>query len=175
MKTKLEQLQGAFDEAISLRRQPHAEKAAEEMLETLASALGCEWGTYWEVDGEAMRLRAMATWSVPGLPAEKVDRLAMDTRSRSLSLSEGNAGLVWRSRKPLWTVDLVRGMCLPRSLEARELHLQGGIWFAIKTETTVYGVVELLGQEVPEPNDELLAGIELLGIRLGHAFEQRPS
>ena len=172
MKKKLEHLQEAFDRAVVLHA-PGSPEAAKKMFKTLGVALGCEWGTYWEVDAAARSLRATATWNTPGLSPEKIDRLATDTRSRSLSLSEGNAGLVWRTKKPLWTIDLVTDMCLPRSLEARALSLRGGIWFAVKTETTVYGVIELLGRDVPEPSDELLAGIELLGIRLGQTFEHR--
>ena len=41
------------------------------------------------------------------------------TRNRSLSLNEGTAGLVWKSRKPIWSTDLVRDMSLPPA--SREL------------------------------------------------------
>ena len=60
-----------------------------------------------------------------------------DTLPRQLSMSEGTAGHVWRSRKPVWTNSLMRDMCLARSTEATEAGLQGGLWFAIKNSTTV--------------------------------------
>jgi hypothetical protein len=64
-------------------------------------------------------------------------------------------------------------MCLPRSLDAQGAGLHGGIWFAIKTDAAVYGVVELLGTKIQEPNEELLVGIEAFGLRLGHLLEDR--
>jgi hypothetical protein len=49
--------------------------------------------------------------------------------------------------------------------------MRGGIWFAVKTEDAAYGVIELLGRDLPSPMAELLAGLEILGIRLGEAIE----
>jgi hypothetical protein len=81
------------------------------------------------------------------------------------------AGHVWASRKPVWTTDICRDMCIPRSLDAVEAGLQGGIWFAIKTESSVYAVVELLGDNLPNANEEALLGLEGFGIRLGKLVE----
>ena len=78
---------------------------------------------------------------------------------------------MWRSKKQIWTVDLIREMCIPRSLDATDAGLRGGIWFAMKTEHATYGVVELLGRDLPSPTAELLAGLEILGVRLGEAIE----
>ena len=66
---------------------------------------------------------------------------------RTLSLSEGTAGHVWRSRKPVWSVNLVQDMCFPRSVDAEGAGLHGGVWLAINTDTAVYGVIELLGTQ----------------------------
>jgi hypothetical protein len=113
----------------------------------------------------------VSTWTTNQFNAKK---LKADTEHRSLSLSEGNAGHVWRSRKPIWTDDLIRDMCIPRSLDAESVGLHGGIWFALKTESAVYGVMELLGTNLPVADDEMLATIELLGINIGRSIEQRP-
>jgi hypothetical protein len=62
-------------------------------------------------------------------------------------------------------------MCLPRSLDAASEGLQGGVWFALKTEHAVYGVIELLGKNLPRGTDGLLGAVENLGIRLGRLIE----
>jgi hypothetical protein len=142
--------------------------ASTHLLKRLGVDLGCDWGTVWKVDTVHHQLCPFATWSSPSYEAPALMR---DTRRRNLSLSEGNAGHVWRSQKPIWTVDLVRDMCIPRSLDAIDAGLRGGIWFAIKTERVTYGVIELLGHDLPPPTAELLAGVEILGIRLGEAVE----
>jgi hypothetical protein len=106
----------------------------------------------------------------PNFEAPALDR---DTKNRTLSISEGTAGHVWRSRQPVWTLNLIKDMCLPRSLDADSSGLTGGIWFALKTEDTVYAVIELLGSLVAPPTQERILEIESFGFYLGHLLEER--
>ncbi len=169
MKQKLVDLQDAFDRAVDLAGRALGDvHSSERLIERIGRALDCDWGTLWKVDPETRQLCPLASWNSPAVKTAELER---DTRSKSLSLSEGNAGHVWRSQKPIWTLDLIRDMCIPRSLDAVGSGLKGGVWFAIKTERAVYGVVELLGRRLPPPTAELLAGIEILGIRIGEAIE----
>ncbi len=169
MAIRLERLQKIFDQAAKLvSRHDHFEDTALKLLAIIGEALQCDWGTYWEVDSRRHSLRAIATWSVPEIKARDLER---DTRSKNLSLSEGTAGHVWRGKKPIWTTDLISDMCLPRSLEAESAGLHGGVWFAVKTDLAVYGVIELLGKKVHPPTEELLLGIEAFGIKLGRLLE----
>lgn len=171
LKAKLEKLQTILDECIDLLRQsPSTREATPKLLEKLGTALGCQWGTFWQVDPIARVLWPVDTWNSMSI---KADKLQEDTSHRNLSLSEGNAGHVWRSHKPLWTTDLVKDMCIPRSLDADSIGLRGGVWFALKTDLAVYGVIELLGLNLSPAEDELIAGIEIFGIQLGKILEQR--
>jgi hypothetical protein len=49
------------------------------------------------------------------------------------------------------------------------------MWFAVKTDTAVYGVVELLARELPSITTETLVAIERVGSRLGYVIEERRS
>lgn len=138
-------------------------------LEALAVALGCSWATFWKVEAATLTLRAAVWWSNPDISDK---RLRAHTLGRNLSMSEGTAGHVWRSQKPVWTMDLAQDMCLPRSLDAVQAGLQAGVWFAVKTDATVFGVVELLGPAIPPATDKLLKGVERLGMRLGSLFDK---
>lgn len=168
---ELEQLKLVFERAAALLHpRNEIEKVGSELLALLGEALGCEWGTLWKVDSSAQRLKPIATWSTPNI---QTGHLIEHTINRALSLSEGTAGHVWRGRKPIWTLDLVQDMCLPRSLDAETAGLHGGVWFAIKTDSAVYGVVELLGTKIPAATQELLDGIEAFGIRIGYLLEDQ--
>jgi hypothetical protein len=158
-------LKSAFDDAATIMAEslPLGEPSAD-FLRTLAEAFRCEWATYWRVDPALHALRPVRTWNASDVRAQE---LVMDTVGRTLSLSEGTAGHVWRSRKPVWTVNLMRDMCLPRSLDAGMAGFRGGLWFAVKTDRIVYGVVELLGRDLPKPSDELVVAVEQYGFRLG--------
>jgi hypothetical protein len=146
------------------------EQAAADLLELLARSSGSQWGTYWHVDPQGHVLRPLKTWSIESEPHPELER---HTLNRTLSLSEGAAGHVWRSRKPMWTVDLTKDMCLPRSLDAEASGLHGGIWFALKSDQAVYGIIELLGKSLPHPTVDALLGIERLGIKLGQMIESK--
>jgi hypothetical protein len=108
------------------------------VLAQVAELFQCQWATLWLVHPERAALFPELVWN---LEPSKVWHLEENTRVRTLSLSEGTAGHVWRSRKPVWTNDLVRDMCLPRSLDAKDAGLHGGIWFAISfTGSSNYSV-----------------------------------
>jgi hypothetical protein len=62
-------------------------------------------------------------------------------------------------------------MCLPRSLEAVSTGMQAGIWFGLKTDNAVYGVIEMLAQELEPATEELLALVERWGKSLGRLIE----
>lgn len=171
MQVRITEFSKAFSNAsMAIISEANLKKAAEQVLEELCRSFNCQWGTYWQVSPELQQLRPFATWSEENLDFVALDR---DTKNRTLSLSEGTAGHVWRSKKPVWTLDLTRDMCLPRSLDANQSGLTGGIWFALKTEDTMYGVIELLGQHLVPPTEELILGIESFGIHLGHLLQER--
>lgn len=141
---------------------------SKEILEVLCRGFSCDWGTYWKVDSVEYVLKPFQFWSSNQLHASL---LLKDTSNRSLTLSEGNAGHVWRSRTPIWSTDIARDMCIPRSLDAVGVGLTGGLWFALKTENGVYGVIELLGQKFSGSSPETILDIENLGMKLGSYFE----
>ena len=161
-------------EAISrlLESNLHLKEIAPVILSELGRSLSCEWGTYWKVSEQRKQLIPFAKWAIPNFSAPDLD---LDTQFRSLSINEGTAGHVWRSRKPVWTLDLARDMCLPRSLDAYKSGLTGGIWFALKTEDAVFGVIELLGRHITPLDDRQIVELEHFGIRLGYLLKNRPA
>lgn len=170
MRRRLIEMDAAATCAIGgLQILPELERWALSMLELLVPAAGCQWGAYWIVDCKAQHIRPVATWSALGSMTEALER---DTRDCTFTLDEGNAGLVWRSGKPMWCTHLVLDMCLPRSLSAKDAGLQAGIWFAVKGGAAVHGVVELLGRALEPKSRERLRAIERIGLQLGTAFEE---
>jgi hypothetical protein len=174
---RLTQLAHATGIAIELLRgASQLEDVAQAVLERLAKAAGCEWAAYWAVDPQARALLPVASWSYLGPEGEVFDR---EARWRIPSTNQGNAAKVWRSRKPRWTTNLILDLGLPRSLRAAQVGLRAGMWFAVKTDTAIYGVVELLARALPVITIETLVAVERVGSRLGYAIEElrseRPS
>jgi GAF domain-containing protein len=166
---RLARLAAATDSVIALLRGgQQMEQVARAVLEQLANAVRCEWGAYWTLDPASRRLQSVASWSALGPAAERFEQ---DARVRTLASSQGSAGQVWRSRRPIWTTHLSSEMGWPRYLGAAEVGLQGGVWFAVKTDTAIYGVVELLARALPYKSTETLAVVERTGFRIGYVLE----
>ena len=157
---------------LALKKNSDLSDILPNLLQELAVRLQCQWVTYWKVNFISHELKPFMTWSSPGFEAQA---LARDTRDRRLSMSEGTAGLVWRTKRPIWTLDLSRDMCLPRSLDARNVGLNGGIWFPVKTDGKVNAVIELLGKEILPPSEELISDIRAFGIQLGTELKEKCS
>jgi hypothetical protein len=172
-----DQLAQATRTAIELLRGASSlEDVAPAVLERLARGTHCQWAAYWTADPQARTLRPIASWSGLGPEGQLFDR---DARTHIPVTSQSNAAKVWRNRKPLWTANLVLDMGMPRSLRATEAGLRGGMWFAVKTDTAMYGVIELLAKVLPSIATETLVAMERVGSRLGYVIEElrreRPS
>jgi hypothetical protein len=147
------------------------EAVARVAIAASAESFGCHWATYWKVDADALILRAIATWSEDAAPLAPLRR---DTETRALTLSEGVAGHVWRSGKPVCTNDLARDMCLPRSLDARSAGCISGIWIPIRVNDTTYGVIELLGKHAWANTPAFIEQLATLGDSIGRMIPSRP-
>lgn len=156
-------LQQTSEQAANMLRRSGGRMSGE-ILEGVAATFGCEWATYWQADPRAGTLRAAISWTKRDVRPRGLEK---DTNGRQLTLSEGVAGQVWRGRHPVWTTDLVRDMCLPRSLDATAAGFHGGLWFAVQSENTVFGVVELLGTAVGRGTRASLIAVEQGGLDLG--------
>ncbi len=90
---------------------------------------------------------------------------------KRLHIDEGNAGLVWRTGQPKCVDNLVLEMCLPRSIEAREAGLRGGIWIPVRRKKAMFGVIEVLGTHYWTNTDAFLHELEKIGVAVGEALE----
>jgi len=146
------------------------DSAAPALLEVIAKSFHCQWATYWKVDSDRRVLRAIATWTEN---SAVLTPLLLDTQTRALTLSEGAAGQVWRSGKPICTSDLVRDMCLPRSLDAKSAGLSGGIWFPVRADQVTYGIIELLGKQSWPNDQQFLDQLLIIGEFIGEMLPER--
>lgn len=140
------------------------EKAAPSLITFLCGWFDCQWGAYWHVDSKKLLLTPAFCWNNESLCAEK---LRKDTDTKSLTMSEGMAGHVWRTGRAVCTNNVVGDVCLPRSLDATEAGLLGGAWFSIRTTKRIIGVVELLRRHYWACDLGFVGKLELLGLELG--------
>jgi hypothetical protein len=147
-----------------LQAAKRVEDSAQAVLALLGEAACSERATFWTVHPERWQLHAIASWHAAGFC-----RFKPRGANRAPTLSLGNAGRVWRSRKPFWATSVEFASVPGRSVD---VGLRGGVWFAAKSDTSVYGVIELLGRALEPMTADHLAFVERLGVRLGHVLEE---
>jgi hypothetical protein len=167
IRARLADLDTAGGRAIKLLRVAHEETAILELLlEILGRAAESPRATYWSLDLARIRLRPIATWSAVAPDAAAPHR---GLRYLTALRCRTNAARVWRSRKPLWSNSIVLETDAPPP-GADELG--SGVWFAVKSDTFVYGVIELLCRTLEQRAPDNLVMLERLGFRLGQALEE---
>jgi hypothetical protein len=140
-----------------------------QLLALTANSFQCQWAVYWRVQPGADCLRADEIWTHGLVDAGPLEH---DTRGRSLGTSEGAVGQACRMRKPIWTTVLGLQMDIPRSLDAQFVGFSGGLWIPVQFDTAVYGVIEVLGLDMPPPSKESLELVELFGRSMGGLLER---
>jgi PAS domain S-box-containing protein len=140
-----------------------------QLLETIATSLGWQFGAVWEEEpGPASFMRCVETWcAYPHLTT-----FARFSRGLSLAPGFGLPGRVWSSGEPTWVGKVQADSNFPRAQAALEVGLRAGFCFPIRTARGVVGAIEFLDSEPHEPDEELLATTESLGSQIGQFVER---
>jgi PAS domain S-box-containing protein len=144
-------------------------EAYPKLLETIATALGWQFGAVWEEEpAPAAFVRCVETWC--GHP--QLAEFARFSRGLSLAPGFGLPGRVWSTGAPVWVGEVQSDPNFPRAQAAIEAGLHAGFCFPIRTARGVVGAIEFLDSEPHEADEELLATTESLGSQIGQFVER---
>jgi len=138
------------------------EDAAADVLKTLVENLGWQVAVFWVVGDET--LRCVEVWHGP---SAEVGSFVEAYRRTRFTRGEGLVGRTWVANRPLWADGPQQGD------DSAEGGLRGALAFPITVSGNPRGVIELLGNEVTHPDQELLYSVGLIGGRLGQFAERR--
>ena len=140
------------------------ERVTAGVLKALGENLGREAAVFWVIgDG---RLRCAEIWHRPNAFP---DGLAEACRRKTLARGEGLPGRAWAENGPVWD-----GVWSPKEWSDEPVGgLRGAVAFPVFVGGGASGVVELVGGENPQPDQELLYTMGLIGRRLGQFAERR--
>jgi len=143
------------------------------MLALRAIAQGVEWpfAAAWEPDGANPDvLRCVAIWAADDERLRAFKDLTYET---SLGRGEGLPGRVWETNRSIWIYDAALDDQLPRRPVAAAAGLHAAVSFPVRSERGLVGVVEVFGASPREPDTELVATLEVVGVQLGQLVERR--
>ena len=145
-------------------------EATPAILQTIASIGDWVYCGLWTHDEATGKLSCSAFWQAG---SAKFENFGETSRSFQFGRSEGLPGRVWESNEPAWIPDLSRDKNFPRLAAAKQAGLLGAFAFPLFAGRAVNGVIELFGERVVEPDNDLLQLVTALGSQIGLFIERR--
>jgi len=148
------------------------EDALPHLLRTIAEASGWVYGARWELDKAANLLRCMETWCVDA-PEVREFMAFSRLRTQTPGASKGPIHQVWGSNAPVWIADVAQEINMRRGPAALKAGLHSIFAFPILVGEEFYGVIELFGREVRQPDPGLVGVVHTIGSQLGQFMARK--
>lgn len=140
------------------------------ILRVLCEFLECDYGEFWRVDRAADRLVHHQSWQTPSQDFRALTALA---HSMQFTRGQGVAGSVWATGSPV-SVPSIREHPTLRSMKVL---VEGGFEslfaFPIILGSETLGVMEFVGRETREFDDELLRLAAAIGSQIGQFLARK--
>ena len=136
------------------------------ILEVIGEGLQWELGRIWMISKTAQELECAAIWHHSTLTGYREETPAPLTRGTGL------AGRAWAEDQPVWIADVAQEPTRFRPAMAADEQFHSALSFLIKMHNEVLGVVEFLGVEPREPNDDILKMVQVIGGEIGQFVER---
>jgi len=142
------------------------DEAARIALETVRSAFGWAYGSYWTLDRKEKNL-SFSTES--GSVTEEFRRVTQRAR---FAEGEGLSGRTWRSRDLYFVKDLSELTDCVRREPAQRAGVKSGVCFPILIDGEVAGTMDFFSLETLEPSPDRLNALRSVGQLVSAAFER---
>lgn len=154
----------AVIEAIG--RAATVEDAVKAALDTVRSAFGWAYGSYWTVDSKDHVLTFVCE---SGTVNPEFQRVTMAARFRE---GEGLSGRAWRQRDLFFTPDIGQMTDCCRAPVAQRMGVKSGVCFPIIVRGEVLGTMDFFALETLEPSKERLDTLRNVGRLVSSAIER---
>jgi len=148
----------------------HEQDAHARVIDAVCRGLGWPMGaSYVETEGAA-RLRAVATYASPDLPADAAARYERETREVSFAPGEGLPGRVWREGRAVWAANVQDEPGFVRAGLAREGGLVSMALVPVRFSAQSLGVLEFVATRHVTMDPEMRDLLEGVGDQLGQVI-----
>lgn len=152
-----------------LAEAPTLKDAAQPILRAIGESLHWELGLFYRVEEAAEALRFVGLWHTPSVDAAE---FICDSRNHTFPRGVGLAGRVWDAGKPIWIPDIAADPTFRRAVPAAKLGVHGAVAFPVCKGQRIYGILEFFSHEVREPDQEVLAMMTDIGIKVGQFVDR---
>jgi signal transduction histidine kinase/ActR/RegA family two-component response regulator len=163
-------LDAQFQVASILAASESMTAAAPALLEAIGESVGWEMGQMWSVDRAADVLRCLAAWRLPSIPGADFEEAS---RSRTFGRGMGFPGRIWAAGTSEWITDIATDPNFLRGPIAVRAGLRSAFGLPIMIDGEVSGVMEFLSRDGQNPDQSLLAIMNIIGQQIGHFVERK--
>jgi serine phosphatase RsbU (regulator of sigma subunit)/GAF domain-containing protein len=157
--------QRAASEALAMSET--MSEAAPRFLEAICGSLGWAAGILWLVQPGAEQMRAVDVW-LDAASGERERAFAANELERTtFAIGERLPGRAWEAGEPQWVSEIPTDSTHTKVKPVLDAGLRSVLAFPIKRGERVLGVVEVLGRDITEPDQELLEDCERFGRKVG--------
>ncbi len=164
-----QRLAAQYEASKALAEADTLETASNEFIRAVCEQLNWALGTVWIVDRRQNLLRCASCWH----KSAELEYFVKRTCEITFDYDEGLPGRTWATGEPLWTDDYVRESGYLRARLAVKLGLHGAIFFPIKSEGAVVGVIELHSKKREEIDENLILVLDAIGNQLAQFMERK--
>ncbi|MFN9265961.1 MAG: GAF domain-containing protein, partial [Acidobacteriota bacterium] len=166
MTAELEETRAVASVVTALTKVTTEDEALRTALDSVRSAFGWAYGSYWALDRteNALRFRLES-----GTVTEEFHRV---TKSASFSEGVGLSGRTWRARDLYFVRDLGQMVDCCRRESAQRAGVKSGVCFPITRGGEVVGTMDFFMLETIEPSPERLDALRKVGQLVSASFER---
>jgi PAS domain S-box-containing protein len=144
------------------------EEAAPRLLAAIGTGLGWSAGTFWITDPGSDLLRTVGTWCA----SDCFTGFADATQQMRFSRGSGLPGRVLAAGRAQWISDVTVAPDFPRAAAAAAAGLHGAFAFPVIAGAHAIGVLEFFHEQALDPDDALLAAVEVMGRDIGQSVRR---
>lgn len=151
-------------EAVAAART--VDEAAQAALDSVKSAFGWAYGSYWKVDPKENALRFAVE---SGTVNPEFRRVTVEARFRE---GEGLSGRAWKNRDLFFTPDIGQMTDCCRAPVAQRAGVKSGVCFPIIVNGKVAGTMDFFATETLRPSQDRLDALRNVGRMVSGAIER---
>jgi methyl-accepting chemotaxis protein len=142
------------------------EEATQVALDTVRSAFGWAYGSYWKVDSDARALKYVVESGDAGAEFRAV------TLAASFTEGVGLSGRAWKTRDLFFTRDIAEMTDCVRAPIAQKVGVKSGVCFPLIVAGDVVGTMDFFATETLDPSPDRLDALRNVGRIVSSALDR---
>jgi len=163
-------LRTQYSVSQALAQANSVENTLEVVFQIVCRSLDWQWAALWQVDPQANLLKLGTQWN----PANSdFEAFTLISRETLLEPGGGLPGRSWTTGKAIWLKDLKDDTDFRRASPSGGNVLHSAVAFPITCGSGVFGIVEFLGIEARECDQDMMQTFEVIGSAIGQFLDRK--